>query len=372
MKELRVFIVDDEPPARARLRQLLSEAGHVQVVGEADNAQDARDAIAEARPDVVFLDIEMPQGRGTELAAALPEPRPFIVFATAFDQYAVDAFALAATDYLVKPITRARLAGTLTRVREQLSRQSDLEREMAAASVTQAWLLPRVLPVMPGFDCAASTVPARAVGGDFYVAQPLANGRFALALGDIAGKGVAAGLLASSVQARLETLAHQEHPSATRLIEAVNRALLETIESARFATLVYLEIEITTGDVEVVNAGHPAVIVVHEGGTCDVIVSGGPALGILPGARYQGRRLRLEDGAVLVAYSDGMTETLNHEGEELGEVRLVDEITRNVSRSAREVCQTLQDLAREHRGGAPPTDDVTVLVVKRAKGGSAC
>jgi DNA-binding LytR/AlgR family response regulator len=134
---VRAFIVDDEPPARVRLRQLLSDAGGVIVVGEAGDAIEARTAIADSRPDVVFLDIEMPETSGTELAASLPEPRPFVVFATAFDHYALAAFAVDATDYLVKPITRARLAGTLARVRERLSRRSDLERDLVAAAAAQ-------------------------------------------------------------------------------------------------------------------------------------------------------------------------------------------------------------------------------------------
>jgi len=189
---IRAFLVDDEPPARARLRQLLIETGGVVVVGEAGDADDARAAIGTSRPDVVFLDIEMPEVTGTQLAASLPEPRPFLVFATAYDRYALDAFAVAATDYLLKPITRGRLAGTLARVRDRLSQQSDLVREMAAASATQSWLLPRSLPSIPGFDCAAVSIAATAVGGDFYLAQPLADGRFSLALGDVSGKGVPA------------------------------------------------------------------------------------------------------------------------------------------------------------------------------------
>ncbi len=240
---IRAFLVDDEPPARARLRQLLGEADDVLVVGEAGNAEEARELIAEVRPDVIFLDIEMPQIRGTALAASLPEPRPFIVFATAFDQHAVDAFALAATDYLLKPITRARLAGTLARLRTRLSSQTDLDREMSAASAAQAHLFPRMLPAIAGFDCAAVTVPAGAVGGDFYLAQPLSGGRLALALGDVAGKGVPAGLVASSVQARLETIARQDGSCATDVINDLNRALAGTIERARFATLAYLEID---------------------------------------------------------------------------------------------------------------------------------
>ncbi len=98
----------------------------VEVVGVAATAREAVSVVRSTRPDLLFLDIEMPDGDGTELAASLPEPRPFVVFATAFDRYAIEAFAVAATDYLLKPITRVRLAATLARVREQLSRQSEL------------------------------------------------------------------------------------------------------------------------------------------------------------------------------------------------------------------------------------------------------
>ena len=202
---LRAFIVDDEPPARVRLRQLLAEAGDVIVVGEAADAIEARSGIAETQPDLVFLDIEMPQMSGTALAGSLPEPRPFVVFATAFDRYALDAFAVDATDYLVKPITRARLAGTLTRVRERLSRRSDIERDLAAASATQAMLLPRTLPTIDGYESSALTLPARGVGGDFFVTQQIGPHRLVVALGDVSGKGMPAGLVASSLQARLET-----------------------------------------------------------------------------------------------------------------------------------------------------------------------
>lgn len=118
---IRAVLVDDEPPARLRLRQLLSDAGDVLVVAEAGDADEARTAIAATAPDVVFLDIEMPETRGTTFAASLGEPRPFIVFATAYDRYALEAFRYDATDYLLKPVTRARLADTLDRVRARSS-----------------------------------------------------------------------------------------------------------------------------------------------------------------------------------------------------------------------------------------------------------
>lgn len=114
---LRVLLVDDEEPARERLRRLLAEAGEVEIVGEADDGEQAMEQIAALIPDVVFLDIQMPGGSGLEVASSLGTPRPRIIFCTAFEQHAVDAFELNAVDYLLKPVSRARLQKALQRVR---------------------------------------------------------------------------------------------------------------------------------------------------------------------------------------------------------------------------------------------------------------
>jgi two-component system, LytTR family, response regulator len=114
---IRALLVDDEQPARERLRRLLGEVPDVEIVGEAEDGEQAMDEIGRLTPDVVFLDIQMPGCTGMEVAASLPSPRPHIVFCTAFDQYAVDAFELSAVDYLLKPVNRARLTKALERVR---------------------------------------------------------------------------------------------------------------------------------------------------------------------------------------------------------------------------------------------------------------
>ena len=114
---IRAVLVDDEQPARERLRQLLAAHPDVEVVGEAEDGVQAAEQIAELQPDVVFLDIQMPGASGLDVAASLGARRPFVVFCTAFDQYAVDAFELSATDYLLKPVNRARLAAALDRIR---------------------------------------------------------------------------------------------------------------------------------------------------------------------------------------------------------------------------------------------------------------
>lgn len=115
---IRAVLVDDEQPARERLRQLLGAHPDVDVVGEAEDGVQAAEKIVELQPDVVFLDIQMPGASGLDVAASLGARRPLVVFCTAFDQYAVDAFELSATDYLLKPVNRARLAAALDRVRQ--------------------------------------------------------------------------------------------------------------------------------------------------------------------------------------------------------------------------------------------------------------
>jgi len=114
---IRTLIVDDEAPARARLHQMLAAHSDVEVVGEAETGVQAMERVAELKPTLLLLDIQMPGCSGIDVAACLPEPRPHIVFCTAHDQHAVDAFELHAIDYLLKPISRARLHESLERVR---------------------------------------------------------------------------------------------------------------------------------------------------------------------------------------------------------------------------------------------------------------
>ena len=118
---IRVVIADDEAPARGKLGRWLSEQAGMSVVGAADNGLSAAQCIEQLRPQVAFLDVQMPRLSGLEVAAQLePSSAPLIVFVTAFDEHAVKAFDLNAIDYLLKPYDRDRLARTVQRVRERL------------------------------------------------------------------------------------------------------------------------------------------------------------------------------------------------------------------------------------------------------------
>ncbi|NDJ59250.1 two-component system response regulator BtsR [Enterobacteriaceae bacterium 4M9] len=117
---LKVLIVDDEPLARENLRILLQDESDIEVVGECANAVEAIGAVNKLHPDVIFLDIQMPRISGLEMVGMLDEARrPWIVFLTAYDEYAVKAFEEQAFDYLLKPIEAPRLHKTLTRLRQQ-------------------------------------------------------------------------------------------------------------------------------------------------------------------------------------------------------------------------------------------------------------
>lgn len=121
---LRVLLIDDEAPARARLRRLLLAHPQVEVIGEARNGREALLQVAEHAPDALFLDVQMPDVDGLSVAASLPEPAPAIVFVTAFDRYALPAFDAAALDYLLKPIDAEHVARAVQRLLNRDARQA--------------------------------------------------------------------------------------------------------------------------------------------------------------------------------------------------------------------------------------------------------
>jgi DNA-binding LytR/AlgR family response regulator len=132
---VNISLVDDEEPARGRLRELLAAIPDVAVVGEAANGEQAAESVACLRPGLVLLDIQMPGASGLEVASCLPRPRPAIIFCTAFDQYAVDAFELNAVDYLLKPVNRVRLAHAIERIRQKPAAEIDAEVDRVAETV---------------------------------------------------------------------------------------------------------------------------------------------------------------------------------------------------------------------------------------------
>src|SRR5476649_554141 len=120
---MRVLIVDDERPARDKLRRLLEQEPDIAAIDEARDGVDALERLPAFAPDLLLLDIQMPEITGLEVAASLPAPAPLVVFVTAYDEYALRAFDANAIDYLLKPYDQQRLQRALQRLRERLSQR---------------------------------------------------------------------------------------------------------------------------------------------------------------------------------------------------------------------------------------------------------
>jgi len=158
MPEIRALIVDDEPLARRGIRQLLAREPDMVVVGECRDGRDALAALDTLVPDLVFLDVQMPELDAFGIIKARGVDRmPIVVFVTAYDAFAVKAFEAQALDYLVKPLVAARFAATMTRVRERVRER----RRGVRALWRRRWVPPRAGRRSPTRSCGRACAPAR-------------------------------------------------------------------------------------------------------------------------------------------------------------------------------------------------------------------
>lgn len=365
---VRVLIVDDEEPARRRLARLLRDLNDVLVVGEARNGEEAIERTADRQPDVVLLDIQMPVLNGLEAAVRIPPPRPQIVFCTAFDQYAIQAFELNAVDYLLKPVNRQRLARAIGRARERLSGRGRLQQDLKAAGSVQKRLFPTLLPVLEHLDYSGACIPAGEIGGDYYDFLQLSEGKLGIALGDVSGKGVYAGLLMAGLQGRLQSQAYDQTELPV-LFERVNQGMWEATDPNKYATLVYAVFDNASCSLSYVNAGHLPPLLARPNGVSGSfefqrMTAGGPPVGMFPGTRYEQGNLCLGRGDVVVLFTDGVTEAMGPDGEEFGYCRLESLIEEAGVESAARIKDRILAEVEHFSGDSDQEDDVTVTVLK--------
>ncbi|BCS32984.1 hypothetical protein TBR22_A22090 [Luteitalea sp. TBR-22] len=241
------------------------------------------------------------------------------------------------------------------------------EKELAVAASIQQGLFPAALPSLSGFDVAAMNRPAQQVGGDYYDVLTLTDGDDEACLfcvADVSGKGLAASLLMSTIQATLRALLGRE-ASLAELACRANELLFATTPGSKYATAALVLAHPHTGECRYVSGGHTESLLLRADGQRVWLGATGVPLGLFPGMVWEEVALTLREGDVLVLYSDGVSEAQTESFDEFGSERLADIVERERHRPATAITTALLDAIDEFVEGAPQFDDITLMVIKR-------
>ncbi|HKW97857.1 MAG TPA: SpoIIE family protein phosphatase [Bryobacteraceae bacterium] len=240
-----------------------------------------------------------------------------------------------------------------------------MARDLQQAAEIQQRFLPAQAPAVPGLDLAGHNAPCRTVGGDYYDFFPYPNGRVAMVLGDVSGKGMPASLLMMSLQARVQVLI-DEPDDLGAVITRLNRLTSTNCPSNRFITFFMCILDGASGDLVFANAGHNPPLIVRSTGDLEWLEEGGCVLGILPAMKYDASHRNLSVGDVLVIFSDGVTDAMNPQGDEFGEKRLAEVVTAHRAEPSHCILEAVNHAIAEWAAGTPLPDDLTLLVARRA------
>ncbi len=248
------------------------------------------------------------------------------------------------------------------RLMHEEEEKKQLEQELGMARQVQVALSPTSFKQPDHFEVAAHNIPSRYVGGDFYELIPLRDNRYAFALGDVSGKGVAAALLAAMAQGALQAQFVSNLP-LTEVITSLNKALVQRSASNRFLTLFCAVLD-QDGHFTYVNAGHNLPILARTTGETLMLTTKSVLLGAFDFVEYKSKQTRLNPGDVVVIYTDGVTEAVNAANEMFGDERLERLVKESVALSADEIKQRILDDVIAFTRGLPQGDDITLIVLK--------
>ncbi len=253
-----------------------------------------------------------------------------------------------------------------TRLDEVEAHDRFLQRELDQAADIQRNLLPKHAPVVKGLELAGMSVPCRSVGGDYFDYLKMPGGRVGIICGDVAGKGMAAALMMSSVQARAQMLCEETVDLGT-FMTRLNRAVCSSCPGNRFITFFMCIFHPETGDFSYCNAGHNPPYLMRENGEVEMLGAGGPVLGIVRSMEYTTVKMEFRRGDTLVMYSDGVTEARSAADEEYGEDRLLAKLQslQLQGESAGRMVDAIYQEVEQFMTGVQAADDITLVVARR-------
>ena len=256
----------------------------------------------------------------------------------------------------------AAVAITNAQLYEKLEEKRRIERELRVAGEIQARLLPESLPDLPGFDVAAFALSCRQVGGDFYDFMPTREGKMAIVIGDVSGKGVPAALHMASARAAIRAyLERTSKPSEA--VHRLNVFLSHEVHGGLFVTLFCGVIDPLARTLCYCNGGHNPPLLMR-GGECTPLETGGLVLGVEEEEWYENGEVELRAGDMLVFYTDGITEAENRKGEFFGLERLVRALQKAPDDPACEIVRRAANSVKRFARGCETSDDMTMIVVR--------
>jgi len=251
---------------------------------------------------------------------------------------------------------------TVTAERERIATELNL------ATRIQSSMLPSIFPAFPDrsdIDIYAAMIPAKEVGGDFYDFFMIDDQHLGMVIADVSGKGIPAALFMVITKTLLKNAAQQGLP-VNQILETVNNQLVQNNEENMFVTVFISILDIPTGTLKYSSAGHNPPYVLKSNGTPELLnVSPRLMLAAYPDITYDQHQTTLSIGDSLILYTDGVTEAMNQKGDLFGEPRLETALKTSTPGSARQTLDTIFTAVRTFESGTTPTDDLTLLILKR-------
>ena len=378
-----ILVVDDDAVSRKILAQLLASAGYQ--CRECEDGAEALELMRAQQPSLLLLDFDMPGLNGTEVLKTLrSDSDPAIAQIPAImltghgsEESEVRCLQAGADDFVTKPVNaavlRARIETQLRvrSMRRQLERQNDeleewrrnLERDLAAAQLTQQSLIPQKPPTIAGWEVATCYRPVIQVGGDIYGWLRMKDGRILFWIADGTGHGAAAALLTTLAK----LLFHHgsvEHDGPARVMEAVNDDFRRVFGARSFMTAMCVAVDPATGRATVVGAGHPPVLIARRGGGTESIASVAPPLGLIEHPEFTETIVDLDSGDAFLLYTDGLFGAAKGERLRLTPKRLEKMLDHSAPNAEALLKGILNQAVPENSDDSLP-DDVAALAVRR-------
>ena len=403
-----LLVVDDNETNRDLLAHHLESQGHS--VAQAQNGRQALEMIHKDRFDLVLLDVLMPEMNGYQVLAHIKNDISWknipVIMISALGEMdsVVQCIEMGAEDYLPKPfnpvLLKARINACLEKKRlrdmEQLYAKS-MELELEIGQQIQCGFFPNALPKLPGWEMAAFFQAARQVAGDFYDTFLLCNGKqVGLVIADVCDKGVGSALFMVLFRSLIRVFSGQTHlckhlcesfvaankktagdmiiQQETVDIDQTNALVAVALtndyieknhsDMGMFVTLFFGVLNPETGLLSYINAGHEPLFIVGPTGVKASLQPTGPAVGMMPDAKFKIEHIQLEPADILIGYTDGVTEARALNGELYTKKRLQSLLKQPVA-SAPELLERIKTSLFSYTENAPQSDDITLLAVQR-------